>query len=125
MSLALGPVARLMTCSLYAVLISRISWRKQLQLSDEVKQDLNFWPTKIQHFNEQSMWPKPSAVRVVYSDASCTGYSGYAVEHGGGWLQGNGGPTKPHMAETQSGKTGARITCKMRGYDGLEITRML
>ena len=30
----------------------------------------------------QNIWPKPSAVRVVYSDASATGYSRYIVEHG-------------------------------------------
>ena len=83
MSLALGPVARLMTRSLYAVLNTRISWCTQLQLSDEAKQELSFWLTRIQQFNGQNLWPKPSAVRVVYSDASCTGYGGYEVEHGG------------------------------------------
>ena len=34
-------------------------------------------------FNGQNIWPSPSAVRVVYSDASNTGYGGYCVEHGG------------------------------------------
>jgi len=71
--------------SLYAVLNSRISWCAQLQLSEEAKQELKFWLTRIQHFNGQNLWPKPSAVRVVYSAASYTGYGGYAVEHGG-WL---------------------------------------
>ena len=37
------------------------------------------------------MWPGPSAVRVVYSDTSSTGYGGYCIEHGdqvadGQWL---------------------------------------
>ena len=30
----------------------------------------------------QHIWPRPSAVRVVYSDASSIGYGGYVVEHG-------------------------------------------
>jgi len=54
-----------------------------LQLSDEAKQELKFWLTRIRYFNGQNLWPKLSAVRVVYSDASCIGYGGYAVEHGG------------------------------------------
>ena len=33
-------------------------------------------------FNGQHIWPKPSAVRVVYSDASSTEFGGYTVEHG-------------------------------------------
>ena len=28
------------------------------------------------------IWPRPSAVRFAYSDASGTGYGGYIVEHG-------------------------------------------
>ena len=43
MSLALGPVTRLMTCSLYAVLNSRLSWWQQLTLSVEAKDELVFW----------------------------------------------------------------------------------
>jgi len=52
-------------------------------LSDEAKKELSFWLSRIQQFNGQNLWPKPSAVRVIYSDASCTGYGGYEVEHGG------------------------------------------
>ena len=32
-------------------------------------------------FNSQHIWPKPYTVRVVYSDASSTGFGGYTVEH--------------------------------------------
>ena len=32
--------------------------------------------------NCQPIWQSPSAVRVVYADASDTGYGGYVVEHG-------------------------------------------
>ena len=34
------------------------------------------------NFNGQHIWPRPSAVRLVYSDASSTRYGGYLVEHG-------------------------------------------
>ena len=33
-------------------------------------------------YNGQNIWKSPSAMRVVYSDASGTGYGGYVVEHG-------------------------------------------
>ncbi len=65
MSLAFGPVSRLMTRSLYAVLEARHAWCSSLQ-----------------EYNAQPIWHSPSAVRVVYSDASDTGYGGYVVEHG-------------------------------------------
>ena len=43
---------------------------------------MKFWLDEISKFNGQHIWPKPSAVRVVYSDASATVYGGYTVEHG-------------------------------------------
>ena len=83
LSPALGPVTRLMTCSMYVVLNSRRSWCQLVVLLPEAKDELLFWQRQIEVFNGQSIWPSPSAVRVVYSDASNTGYGGYYVEHGG------------------------------------------
>ena len=82
MALALGPVTRLMTCSLYAVLNSKTAWCQRLVLTAEAVVELKFWLHEIENFNGQRIWPRPSAVRVVYSDASATGYGGYMVEHG-------------------------------------------
>ena len=44
--------------------------------------ELSFWLEHIDKFNGQNIWPKASAVRVVYSDASSVGFGGYCVEHG-------------------------------------------
>ena len=82
MSPALGSVTRLMTHSLYAALDSRIGWCHKLLLPDEALQEIEFWHSEIANFNGKHIWPKPSVVRVVYSDASSTGYGGYVVEHG-------------------------------------------
>ena len=82
MSMALGPVARLMTRSLYALLNSRHSWYEKLQVSPEAMEELQFWHKCIIDFNGQNIWRSPSAVRVIYSDASDTGFGGYMVEHG-------------------------------------------
>jgi len=81
--MALGPVARLRTCSLHTVLSARRSWCAQLPLSTEPKGKLKFWLAQIKQLNGQNLWPKPSAVRVVFSDASDTGYGRCTVEHGG------------------------------------------
>ena len=81
MSLALGPVMRQMTHSLYAVLNDKTAWCQKLVLTPEALQELRFWFSEISKFNGQRIWPKPSAVRVAYSDASATGYGGYTGEH--------------------------------------------
>ena len=65
------------------VLSSTRSWCAELPLSMEAKGKLKFWLAQIREFNGQNLWPKPFAVRVVFSDASDTGFGGYSVEHGG------------------------------------------
>ena len=82
MSLAFGPVSRFMTRSLYAVLEHRVAWCDMLTLSSEALQELTFWATSLENYNAQPIWHSPSAVRVVYSDASDTGYGGFVMEHG-------------------------------------------
>ena len=82
MSLAFGPVSRFMTRSLYAVLERRVAWCDMLTLSPEALQELTFWATSLEEYNAQPIWHSPSAVRVVYSDVSDTGYGGFVVEHG-------------------------------------------
>ena len=43
LSIAVGPVARLMTRSLYAMLNGRTSWFQKLNISQEAKEQLSFW----------------------------------------------------------------------------------
>ena len=82
MSIALGSVSRLMTRDLYALLNSRHSWFEKLTINPAAKQELTFWYKEIEEFNGQNIKRSPSAVRMVYSDASGTGFGGYMVEHG-------------------------------------------
>ena len=91
MSPGLGPVTRLMTRGLYTLLNTRMSWLQYLPLSDHVRGELGFWYNKIEKFNGHNIWMGPSAVRVVFTDASDSGYAGYTVQHGchiaqGTWL---------------------------------------
>ena len=82
MSLALGPIARFMTRSLYDVPNSRRSWYQTLEITAQAETKLQFWLSNMHRYNGQNIWPCPAAVRLVYSDASSTGYGGYTVEHG-------------------------------------------
>ena len=79
MSLAVGPVARLMTRSLYAILNTRC---QSLPVSREARQEIQFWLDNLDNVNGQGLWHNPSAVRIVYADASSSGYGGFTVEHG-------------------------------------------
>lgn len=71
-----------MTRNLYTVLNNKTAWCQKLALTPEAVQELRYWLDNISKFNGQHIGPKPSAVRVVYWDASATGYGGYTVEHG-------------------------------------------
>lgn len=81
MSLALGPVARLMTRAMYAMLESRVNW-DMLLWTEEAWEELQFWTGSLKSYNAQPIRYQPSAIRVVYSDASDVGFGGYVVEHG-------------------------------------------
>ena len=82
MSLALGPIARLHTRTLYAVIDSRHSWSDQLKLFDDARDELLFWQSSIAGLNAHPIWFSPGTTWVAFSDASSTGYGGYVVEVG-------------------------------------------
>ena len=81
MSLGIGPISRLRTRGLYALLNECYSWSDIILLTGDTLEELKFWLMHIDDFNGQSIWRAPSSVRVVYSDASDIGYGGYIVEH--------------------------------------------
>ena len=82
MSLAIGPISQLMTRNMYAMLNKRDYWCQVLAMTEEAREEVNFWVGQIDCINGREIWHSPSAIRVVYSDASNTGYGGYMVEHG-------------------------------------------
>ena len=100
MSLATGSVSRLMTRSLYGLLNTRQAWCDMLTVSPEAMAELKFWLHEIERFNGQDIWPSPSAVRVVYTDASLQGYGGYTVEHGCHIAQGQWLPEEANQSST-------------------------
>ena len=100
MGLAIGPLTRFMTRSLYATIEARCSWCDRLQLSPEAEYELIFWEKRVSDFNAHPFWRAPSAVRVVYSDASDTGFGGYMVEHGPSTAFGQWSPEEATQSST-------------------------
>ena len=100
MSLAIGPVSWLMTRSMYALLNSRQYWDQPLSMTPEVKAELQFWNSQLKLINGKEIWHSPSAIRVVYSDASATGYGGFTVEHG--CHAANGAWSEEEMAQSST-----------------------
>ena len=49
MSLGLGPIARLMTQGMYAVLNARASWFQQVLLTSDAREELAFWLGTLVH----------------------------------------------------------------------------
>ena len=99
MSLALGSVARLRTRAMYAVINSCTSWSAFVRLTEEAMLELEFWQSNVTVLNTQPIWFKPGATRVVYSDASDSGYGGYSVEVGPNIAH---GPWSVHEAKLSS-----------------------
>ena len=76
MSLAIGPVARLHTRALHEVINKRRFWSDKLQLSLLAHEEVLFWQSSLLSLNSRPIWFSPSATRVMFSDASSTGYGG-------------------------------------------------
>jgi hypothetical protein len=78
-SLAIGNVARLMTKAIHVCIEARYNWESFVCLSDKAIRELRFWLDNIRTLNGSKVGPKPEASKIVYSDASSTGYGGYVV----------------------------------------------
>ena len=58
MSMALGPIARFMTRSLYALLESRDTWCDLLEVTPEARVEMEFWKRSLSLYNGQPIWCK-------------------------------------------------------------------
>ena len=78
MELALGPVVRLRTRALYAVLNSVHSLSCKMALTREAVEELNFWRGNFFRLCGKPIWrPSPKIELLSYSDASNGGWNGF------------------------------------------------
>ena len=83
MSLALGPVVRLWTRSLYRDILQASSWDSPMQLSADAQGEVVFWQTSFHNAGYPIWSPSPRPEVLTYSDASDSGWGGFAVQIGG------------------------------------------
>ena len=88
MSLAIGSISRLRTRALFSAINSRRSWCDSILLPHNAKEELDFWYRNVDSLNGGPIWFEPGATRIVYSDASDSGYGGSLVELGPDIAQG-------------------------------------
>ncbi|XP_078586076.1 uncharacterized protein LOC144867937 [Branchiostoma floridae x Branchiostoma japonicum] len=83
MSLALGPVVRLWTRSLYAFISSSDSWDSRRSLPQAARDELLFWQDNFSKLLGYPIWtPSPSVDVITYSDASNHAWGGFTVTLG-------------------------------------------
>ena len=89
MSLALGPVVRLWTRSLYRDILQAVSWDSPFQLSTDAQSKVVFWEKNFCNTGYPIWSPSPKPEVLTYSDASDSGWGGFAVHVGGQVAVGN------------------------------------
>ena len=80
MHLSLGPIVRLFSRSLYALIEGRKTWYEPIQLTEDASADLKFWLDNINSRNGFTFKPRPTTSKVMFTDASDTGYGGFVAE---------------------------------------------
>ena len=100
MSLALGPIIRLRTRAVYADINCSHSWVDKLGLSADSQTELKFWLDSVDFLNGKPIWFSSGVTRVVYSDASTTGYGGYVVELGNDVAHGQWSADESRLSST-------------------------
>ena len=80
MHLALGPIVRLLTRQLYKEIESQPSWHNPFKLPKEATEELIFWLENIKGQNGFTFKPRPTTTKVVFTDASSTGYGGFVAQ---------------------------------------------
>ncbi len=78
-NLVTGNMSRIMTKSLQVCIESRSGWDKPLILSQEAVHELHFWRENVSNLNRAKLGPRVECSRIVYSDASNTGFGGTIV----------------------------------------------
>ena len=77
---ALGNIVRLFTRKIYAQIESRLSWHVVETISPGTTEELEFWSKNIGIFNGCSFKPRYSTSKMIFTDASDTGYGGFTVD---------------------------------------------
>ena len=79
MQVAIGPLVRLFTRSLYAQIAKSTSWYDYIRPSQKTVDEMRFWLRSIDDVNGYTFKPYPTTTQIVFTDASSSGYGGYTA----------------------------------------------
>jgi hypothetical protein len=79
MSIVIGQIGQIMTRSLSIDILNARSWDCFIHLSDDSLDQLHFWKENLEHLNRKHLFDTVRCSKVVYSDASNSGFAGYEV----------------------------------------------
>ena len=80
MHLTKGPLVRLFTRNMYHEIENRTSWYEPKIISEETKDDLEFWLNNINIYNGYTFKPRALTTCLVFTDASDDGYGGFILK---------------------------------------------
>ena len=83
MGLALGPVVRLWTRSLYRDILRSASWDSPFRMSDDAVSEVLFWQDNFNNSGYPIWSPSPKPEVLSFSDASESGWGGFTAQVGG------------------------------------------
>ena len=83
MSLAIGPTSRLFTRQMYRYISLQPNWYASSILPMECVNEISFWLNNLEKSNGFSIKLEDTATKILYTDASNTGYGGYLVQQEG------------------------------------------
>ena len=75
-SLAVGPISRLLTRQMYLAIESRSTWDHTFRFPPALLEELKFWFNYIESFSVYSIRPSRDSSTVVFSDASDVAFGG-------------------------------------------------
>ena len=79
MSIVIGPVSQIMTRCISINILQARTWNSYIKLTSDSQQQLTFWENTLVSLKKRSLSSTGSCSKIVYSDASGTGYAGYEV----------------------------------------------
>lgn len=80
MSVVLGNMSQIMTRYLSMDILKAYTWNSYIRLSSESIEQITFWKNSIQNINVRKLKSYSICSKIVYSDASQSGYAGYEVQ---------------------------------------------
>ena len=95
MSIVLGHISQIMSRYLSLDILNANTWISYIQLSEESCKQLLFWKDNLSVLNTKYIFESHKCTKIVYSDASSTGFAGYEVSTINGILMGCGQRKNP------------------------------